>query len=90
MVKVKRIVGRGTGVKEVDVGDQSWAGDAYRKKQAERKAKAGETTVTTKRGTKKAKLKDIPEPRARKSTEGRTRVTGRGTGTRKSQNKGSN
>jgi hypothetical protein len=31
----------------------------------------------------------LPEPRARPSTEGMTRITGRGTGSRKSQNKGS-
>jgi len=89
MAKVRRVSGRGTSTREADSGDQSWAGDAYRKKQAERKAKAGNTTVSTRRGTKRVRLKDIPEPRARKSTEGRTRVTSRGTGTRKSRNRGS-
>ena len=89
MVKVKRITGRGTGAKEAEVEDQKWAGDAYREEQEKRKTKAGNTTVTTKRGTRKMKLKDLPEPRARKSTEGRTRVTARGTSSRKSTNKGS-
>ena len=89
MAKIKRVVGRGTGVKEVDVDGQDWAGDTYRKKQAERKAKAANSTVTTNRGTRKVKLKDIPEPKARRSTEGRTRVTARGTAARKSRNSGS-
>ena len=89
MVKVKRITKRGTNTKEIEMNNQNWAGDKYRKSQEAKKAKAGETTITTKRGTKKMKLKDIPTPRARRSTEGRTRVTARGTKTRKSQNKGS-
>ncbi len=89
MAKIKRVTGRGTGSRVAEDDSQNWAGDAYRKKQAERKAKAGNTTVTTRRGTKKTKLKDIPEPSARKSTAGRTRVTARGTGTRKSKNTGS-
>ncbi len=88
MAKVKRVSGRGTSVREADSEDQNWAGDAYRKKQAERRQKAGNATVSTRRGTGKTKLKDIPEPKARKSTEGRTRVTARGTGTRKSRNRG--
>jgi len=88
MAKVRRVSGRGTSIREADSDDQNWAGDAYRKKQAEGKAKAGNTTVSTKRGTKRARLKDIPEPKARRSTEGRTRVTSRGTGTRKSRNTG--
>lgn len=88
MAKVKRVTGRGTGTRESEEDGQNWAGDAYRKKQAEQKAKAGNATVSTRRGTKRAKLKDVPEPQARRSTKGRTRVTARGTGTRRSRNTG--
>ena len=89
MVKVKRITGRGTGIKEVEMDDQNWAGDKYRRSQEAKKEKTGEAVITTKRGTKKMRLKDVPKPRARKSTEGRTRVTARGTKSRKSKNRGS-
>ena len=45
--------------------------------------------VHTGRGTGSRKLGDMPDPKARPSTEGMTRVTGRGTSSRKSTNKGS-
>lgn len=89
MVKVKIRTGRGTGTKEIDASSKDWAGDEYRKKQAEAKKKAGNVSVGTGRGTGSRKLKDIPEPAKRPSTEGMTRTTGRGTGSRKSKNKGS-
>ena len=89
MVKVKRVTGRGTGSKDVDITQQNWAGDSYRKEQEKRKSDAGNTKVLIKRGTNTTKLKDIPKPRKRKSTEGRTRITSRGTSTRKSKNRGS-
>ena len=88
MVKVRIRTGRGTGTKEIDVGTKNWAGDEYRKKQAELKRKAANSMVHTGRGTGSKRLGDIPEPKKRPSTEGRTRVTGRGTGSRKSRNKG--
>jgi hypothetical protein len=45
--------------------------------------------VHTGRGTSSRKLGDMPDPKARPSTEGMTRSTGRGTSSRKSTNKGS-
>jgi len=89
MVKIKIRTGRGTGTKEVDAGDKQWAGDAYRKLQEDRKKAAANRTVHTGRGTGARKLGDLPEPKARPSTEGMTRITGRGTGSRKSKNAGS-
>ncbi len=89
MVKVKIRTGRGTGTIEVDVKDLNFSGDEYRKLQEERKKSAGSRTVSSGRGTGSRKLSDIPEPKARSSTEGMTRITGRGTGSRKSTNKGS-
>ena len=47
MVKVKIRTGRGTGTKEVDAAGKDWAGDEYRKKQAEAKKKAGNVSVGT-------------------------------------------
>ena len=89
MGKVVRVGGRGTSRRVAEKEDQDWAGDAYRKKQQELKKAAANRTVHTGRGTGSRKLKDIPEPKARPSTEGMTRITGRGTGSRKSKNKGS-
>jgi hypothetical protein len=45
--------------------------------------------VHTGRGTGSKRLGDMPDPKERPSTEGMTRITGRGTGSRKSKNKGS-
>lgn len=90
MGKIRIRTGRGTGTTEIDNGEKNWAGDAYRKKQAEMKEKAKNRTIHTGRGTGSRKLGDVPDPQPRPSTEGRTRVTGRGTGSRKSTNKGSN
>lgn len=87
-MKVKKVTGRGTGTRESDLEDQKWAGDAYRELQAKRKDAAKNRAVHTGRGTGRIKLGDIPEPKKRPSTEGMTRITGRGTGSRKSRNKG--
>ena len=57
--------------------------------EAAKKKAAGNRMVHTGRGTGSRKLGDIPDPKARPSTEGMTRITGRGTGSRKSKNKGS-
>ena len=87
MVKVKVRTGRGTGTIEVDVGDLKFSGEEFKKIQAERKKAAGSRTVSTGRGTRKPqtrrKLSDTPEPKARPSSKGKTRSTGRGTGSRK-------
>ena len=89
MGKIRIRTGRGTGTIEVDDDPKKWSGDEYKKVQAARKKAAGNRMVHTGRGTGSRKLGDIPDPKARPSTEGMTRVTGRGTGSRKSKNKGS-
>jgi len=89
MGKIKVRSGRGTGTVEVDDSGKKWSGDEYKKVQEEKKKKSANRMVHTGRGTGSKRLGDIPDPKARPSTEGMTRVTGRGTGSRKSKNKGS-
>jgi hypothetical protein len=89
MGKIKIRTGRGTGTIEVDDAKQKISGDEYKELQAAKKKAAGNRMVHTGRGTGSRKLGDIPDPKARPSTEGMTRITGRGTGSRKSKNKGS-
>lgn len=88
-MKVIKVTGRGTGKIKADVSPQNWAGDEYRKTQQEKLAKIGKNiTLALGRGDRTMSLKDLPSPQKRPSTEGRTRVTNRGTGARKSTNKG--
>ena len=89
MGKIRIRTGRGTGTIEVDEDATKWSGDEFRKIQEARKKKAANRMVHTGRGTGSKRLGDLPEARPRKSTEGMTRITGRGTGSRKSRNKGS-
>ncbi len=89
MGKIRIRTGRGTGTIEVDDDPKKWSGDEYKKIQASRKKASANRMVHTGRGTGSRKLGDIPEPKARPSTEGMTRITGRGTGSRKSKNTGS-
>ena len=89
MGKIRIRTGRGTGTMEVDDDPKKWSGDQFRKIQEARKKAASNRMVHTGRGTGARKLGDMPNPKARPSTEGMTRITGRGTGTRKSKNKGS-
>jgi len=91
MKKIRKITARGTGSREVDIDDQNWAGDAFRKTESVKKRELDPNTIISLgRGGKTIKLKDLPEPEARPSTKGMTRITGRGTGSRKSRDKGSN
>ncbi len=85
MGKIKIRTGRGTGTIEVDDDPKKWSGDEFKKIQALRKKEAANRTIHTGRGTGTTKLGDIPDPKAAPSTEGMTRVTGRGTGSRKSK-----
>ena len=85
MGKIKVRTGRGTKIVELDDSGKKWAGDAYKKEQAEKKKKAANRMVHTGRGTGSKRLGDIPEPSEKPSSKGMTRVTGRGTGTRKSR-----
>ena len=89
MGKIRVRSGRGTGTVEVDNSGKKCSGDDYKKVQEEKKKKAANKMVHTGRGTGSKRLGDIPDPKARPSTEGMTRITGRGTGSRKSKNTGS-
>ena len=88
MGKIKIQTGRGTGSIEVDDEPKKWSGDEFKKIQKVRKKAASNKMVHTGRGTGSRRLGDMPDPKARPSTEGMTRITGRGTGSRKSKNKG--
>ena len=88
MGKIRIRTGRGTGTIEVDDDPKKWSGDEFKKIQEARKKAAANKMVHTSRGTGSRRLGDIPDPKARPSTEGMTRITGRGTGSRKSKNKG--
>ena len=89
MGKIRIRTGRGTGTREVDDAGKAWVGDDYHKIQNEKKKEAANRMVHTGRGTGAKRLGDIPDSKPRPSTEGMTRITGRGTGSRKSTNKGS-
>ncbi len=89
MGKIRIRTGRGTGTMEVDNDPKKWSGDEYRKIQEIRKKAAANKMIHTGRGTGSKRLGDLPDPNPRASTEGMTRITGRGTGSRKSKNKGS-
>jgi hypothetical protein len=85
MVKVKIRTGRGTSTIDVDVKDIAFSGEEYKKVQAEKKKAAGNVMVSSGRGTGRRRLADIPEPKAKPDSSGMTRITGRGTGSRKSK-----
>ena len=88
-MKVTKVTGRGTSTRKTDVSSQNWAGDEYRKTQQEKLAKIGKNvTLALGRGNRSIPLRDLPAPKNRPSTEGMMRVTNRGTGARKSTNKG--
>lgn len=88
-MQIRRNKNRGTASEESDVGKQNWAGDAYRKlQQSNLESVKKNITVHLGRGIRTSKLEDIPKPRPRVSTEGMTRVTERGTSSRKSKNSG--
>jgi len=87
--KVMRSSHRGTEVYEAEVGEQNWAGDSFRKIEQDSLKKVPEnTTLHLGRGVRTTTAGQIPEPQPRPSTEGMTRVTNRGTGSRASKNKG--
>jgi len=90
MVKVRKVGSRGTKSYVKDEGSQNWAGDSYRKIEQDKMMKTpkGET-MHLGRGVRTTKAGNLPEPKDRLSTEGMTRITGRGTSSRKSKNKGS-
>lgn len=88
-MKVTKVTGRGTGTRTTDISSQNWAGDEYRKTQQEKLSKIDKNvTLALGRGNQSISLRDLPVPKSRPSTEGMVRVTNRGTGARKSTNKG--
>ncbi len=90
MKKVRKITARGTGIREAEYEEAKWSGDTYRKEQQKRLGKIPKNlTMHIGRGTRAIKAGDLPEPSPRPSTEGKTRITSRGTSSRKSTNKGS-
>lgn len=90
MVKVTRVIRRGTATRIADVGKMNWSGDDYREEQQNRfEGIPKNLTMHLGRGVRTIKAKDLPRPTLRPSTEGMTRITNRGTSSRKSQNKGS-
>lgn len=89
-MKVKKVGRRGTVSYMAEDSPQNWAGDAYRKKELENLEKVPkDLTMHLGRGHRTTKAGDLPKPNPRPSSEGMTRVTNRGTGTRRSRNKGS-
>ncbi|GFN39870.1 MAG: conserved hypothetical protein [Marine Group I thaumarchaeote] len=89
-MRAKIVSARGTSVREVELKDANWAGDKYRAAQQERIAKVPKGHVLLSgRGTRTRKIGDLPAPKPRPSTFGWTRITNRGTGSRKSKNTGS-
>ena len=83
-MKVKRVGGRGTSVREEDDKPQQWAGDSYREYQKKKMESMGkDAKITTGRGTGSVKAGDYPKSPEKPSTKGYTVSTGRGTGKRK-------
>ena len=88
-MKVRKVGRRGTESYDVELEPQNWAGDAYRKKELDQLNKVFKNlTMHLGRGIRTTKLRDIPDPQPRPSTEGMVRITNRGTGSRPSRNKG--
>ncbi len=88
-MKVRKVGHRGTEIHDAEVGEQNWAGDSYRNVELERLKKVPKsTTLHLGRGVRTIKAGNLPEPQPRPSTEGMTRITSRGTASRKSTNKG--
>jgi hypothetical protein len=88
-MKVRKVGRRGTESYDVELEPQNWAGDAYRKKELDQLNKVFKNlTMHLGRGIRTVKLRDIPDPQPRPSTEGMVRITNRGTGSRLSRNKG--
>lgn len=76
MAKIRVRTGRGTGTIEVDDDPTKWSGDEFRKIQEARKKASANKMIHTGRGTGSRKLGDMPDPKARPSTEGMTREHG--------------
>jgi len=89
-MKVIKVRHRGTQAYESEVGPQNWSGDAYREEQQKTLEEIPKNlTLHLGRGIRTTKAGDLPKPQPRPSTEGMIIVTNRGTGSRRSRNKGS-
>ena len=87
--KIIKVSHRGTEAHEAEVSEQNWAGDAYRKVEQDSIKNVPKNTILhLGRGVRTTTACELPEPQPRPSTEGITRVTNRGTGSRASKNKG--
>ncbi len=90
MTKITKVTARGTATRKVELEPIKWSGDAFRDLQKQRLQKIPKNlTVHLGRGVRTTKAKNLPEPQARPSSYGMTRITGRGTSSRKSRNIGS-
>lgn len=75
--------GRGTSTTEVDdESSQNWAGKKFKKYQKEKLEEAGDSTISTNRGTGTVSTEDIPETEL---PEAKKLVTKRGTSTSSDQ-----
>ena len=84
------VTARGTATRKVELEPMNWSGDPYREVQKQKLEKVPKNlTMHLGRGVRTTKAKDLPEPLPRPSSYGMTRVTSRGTSSRKSRNKGS-
>jgi hypothetical protein len=77
MVKVKRVSGRGTKVRDEELKDPDWAGSKYKKLQQDKLKKAGDFRLVGGRGTRSTKASDVKETKIA-DAKGYTVSTGRG------------
>ncbi len=61
MVKVRRVSGRGTKVRDEELKDPDWAGASYKKLQQDKLKKAGDFRLVGGRGTRSTKASDVKE-----------------------------
>ncbi len=85
MVKIRIRSGRGTRIIEVDSDASKWTGEQFKQIQAARKAATANRMVSSGRGTGRRRLGDLPDPKERIDSKGMTRISGRGTSSRKSR-----
>ncbi len=85
MVKIRIRSGRGTRIIEVDSDASKWTGEQFKQIQAARKAATANRMVSSGRGTGRRRLGDLPDPKERIDSKGMTRISGRGTSSRKSK-----
>jgi len=76
MAKITR--SRGTSSSDTDDTDQKWAGEDFKKHQAELKEQHGEEVIGSARGTSSKKLKNVPNTET-PDTEGISKTSNRGT-----------